>query len=384
MTLDRAGRGAWSVGPWLWSTRTDLAVFGGSAVAALVLVVLGQATGLTEEPLPDWAWLVFVVGVDVAHVWSTLFRTYLDREEVRSRLGLYAGVPLLAWVSGASLYLKSHLGFWRVVAYIAVFHFVRQQAGWMAVYRARGGERRRLDRVLDNWAVYAATLYPLVVWHCSEGRRFEWLYPGDFVVTTWLRPALEPLGYAYAAVLAAFATRQVHLAIAERRIALGKCVVVATTAATWWVGIVATNSDWAFTVTNVVTHGVPYVALLWVYASKRRIEAPATMGSRIVSAGLPTFLAILVGLGFAEEALWDRFVWHDREWLFGGADGDRARLSGLVEALVVSLLAVPQVTHYVLDAFLWRRRDTGPAQAAAFGFVSTPPGRTAILEGASP
>jgi hypothetical protein len=71
-------------------------------------------------------------------------------------------------------------------------------------------------------------------------------------------------------------------------------------------------------------------------------------------------------LAFVEEMLWDRLVWHDRAWLFGGGDGHA--LGAVPLALLVPLLAVPQATHYVRDAVLWRRQDTGPAQARALGF----------------
>jgi hypothetical protein len=46
--------------------------------------------------------------------------------------------------------------------------------------------------------------------------------------------------------------------------------------------------------------------------------------------------------------LWDRTVWHERSWLFG--DG----WSGPPRALCLAALAVPQITHYVLDGFIWR------------------------------
>ena len=39
-----------------------------------------------------------------------------------------------------ALYSRGELVFWRALAYLAVFHFVRQQYGWMALYRARMGE----------------------------------------------------------------------------------------------------------------------------------------------------------------------------------------------------------------------------------------------------
>ncbi|MFH4043607.1 hypothetical protein WAI98_20490, partial [Acinetobacter baumannii] len=55
--------------------------------------------------------------------------------------------------------------------------------------------------------------------------------------------------------------------------AIGKDIVVATTAICWYLGIVAFNSDYAFTVTNVIIHGVPYFALIYVYAKARRETA---------------------------------------------------------------------------------------------------------------
>jgi hypothetical protein len=75
-------------------------------------------------------------------------------------------------------------------------------------------------------------------------------------------------------------------------------------------------------------------------------------------------------LAFVEELFWDRLVWHQKSWLFGhGAPLDEAWLSWLVP-----LLALPQLTHYVLDGFLWRRGETRrlPAQRTALGLSPSP------------
>ena len=64
------------------------------------------------------------------------------------------------WLFSAPLDLAV---FWRALAYLAVFHFIRQQYGWVMLYRVRGGERGRAGRWLDGATVYAATLYPLIV-----------------------------------------------------------------------------------------------------------------------------------------------------------------------------------------------------------------------------
>jgi hypothetical protein len=141
--------------------------------------------------------------------------------------------------------------------------------------------------------------------------------------------------------------------------------VVLTTVLGWYGGIVWARDDWAFTVLNVLPHGVPYFALLWAYGKARQETAPGTPGSRLVGAGVGAFLGVLIALAFAEEVLWDRVIWHDRDWLFGLLPEVDA---GSWAHLLVPLLALPQSTHYVLDAFLWRRGSTGPEQARALGF----------------
>jgi hypothetical protein len=155
----------------------------------------------------------------------------------------------------------------------------------------------------------------------------------------------------------------------------GKIAVVLTTAVSWYAGIVLAKDDLTFTVLNVLPHGVPYFALLWAYAKAREARAPSIPGSRIVRAGLGPFFGALLACAFVEEMLWDRAVWHDRPWLFGFLP---AFGSPELRVLLVPLLSVPQATHYALDAFLWRRKDTGPEQAEALGFFP----RAAPLHGA--
>lgn len=367
--------------PFLWSARVDLLAFGGSAALALALVALGHAVGLSDGPLPEWGWLAFVLVVDVAHVWATLFRTYLDREEIARRRALYVALPLALYAGGVLLHFASPLAFWRVLAYLAVFHFVRQQAGWIAIYRARAGERSRVGRLIDDVAIYAATCVPLFVWHAELPRAFTWFVKDDFVGSARLRPLVPAAEALFVLALAAFAVREALAARKTGAVNVGKITVVVTTALAWWIGIVATNSDFDFTVTNVIIHGVPYFVLLWHYTRFRSEEAPRLTASRIAAHGVGAFLGLLVALAFVEEMAWDRFVWHDRAWLFGGGEGDDGGLALLAGGahsmpghtswlltLLVPLLALPQATHYALDAFLWRRRDTGPAQARALGF----------------
>ena len=332
---------------WLFSAPIDLAVFGGTALVALILVAL-----LPAHESGPFTFVAGVVLVDVAHVWSTAFVVYLDPAEWRRRPAIYAGVPIACFVAGVGLYAWGEGPFWRAIAYLAVFHFIRQQYGWVMMYRARNGERGGLGRVIDGAAVYLATLYPIAWWHARLPRAFSWMKEGDFVtgLPAWVATVL---GVAYVFALALYLGRALWQLATRRPVSWGKHLIVATTAACWYAGIVATNNDYAFTITNVFIHGIPYMVLVFLYA-RRAAKEPASrdgMAARLLrKRGLLVFVATLWFVAYVEEMLWDRTLWHDHSGLFGGG-----MHVGWLAMIIAPLLAVPQLTHYVLDGFLWKR-----------------------------
>jgi hypothetical protein len=337
-------------GRWLVSPRWDVAVFGGSALLAFALLAWGSATGALAGVTPPWAWIATVLAVDVAHVWATGYRVYLDPEERLRRPALYVGVPLAAYTIGVVLYSVSPALFWRGLAYLAVFHFVRQQYGWVALYRRKLGASTPLDRLLDDAAIYSATVYPILYWHAHLPREFEWFIEGDFIpgLPATAAAALLPV---HLTITAAYVARQAWLRLQARPVSAGKDLVIATTWLTWYVGIVVLDSDYAFTVTNVLVHGIPYLALVWTYGRGRFRGAGGAMGRVFHARGWPIFLVSLAAVAWMEEWGWDRFVWHERPALFPGPD---LSPSAAALALLVPLLALPQATHYLLDAWIWR------------------------------
>jgi hypothetical protein len=336
---------------WLFGRGLDWLVFGGSAAASACLLGVGLTTGALRGDAPEWTFLLCVLGVDVAHVWSTLFRTYLDRDELQRRPLLYSLVPLACYAACVAAHAISAGTFWRALAYVAVFHFVRQQVGWMGLYAHRAGKLSTLDRALDRATIYAVTLHPIVVWHTRLPQPFAWFVPGDFV--PGLPAAAAQLTEAFMwTSLAAFFMRQ---AFAPSRASLGKSLIVVTTFGCWYGGIVVLASDFAFTVTNVLIHGIPYLVLTYRYA-RHGGSSESSVARRLAALGPSTCMTMLLALAFVEEAGWDRWVWHERAYLFGTAPS----LSDAALAFVVPLLALPQVTHYVLDGLIWRARDFSP------------------------
>lgn len=356
-------------GQWLFSRRTDLLLFTGSAVFACLLSGIELLRGEGDRAIPLWLWVGAVLCVDVAHVFSTLFRVYLDPAARKREPLLYWGTPLLLYVAFATLFAVDPKLFWRVLAYAAVFHFVRQQYGFLKLYQRQERELREFDRRLDTLAIYAATVYPIAYWHAELPRQISWFMDGDFVAVVRDVPALSAvvhgLAPAYWAVLFVFLLRQAMRWRETGAWSTGKVLLVLTTWLCWWFGIIATDSDAVFTLTNVLIHGIPYDYLTFRYA-RRRAKAGAggalkPMG-RSGAASAAYFGFVIIAFALAEEFAWDRWVFGDHPTLFG----DASPLTGLGLNLLVPLLALPQATHYVLDGFIWRgqrlARDYGESK----------------------
>lgn len=332
--------------PWLQSAAFDSGFILAPPLLAVAVAALLPVELRALEAVPLGWWLVLVLGIDVAHVYASLYRSYLVPAARRLHTALLVGVPLACWLVGILAYGLSAAAFWTVLAYVAVFHFVRQQYGFLRLY-SRHEVAPGWRRALEAATIYLATLYPLVVWHV-EGRPFVWFTAGDFVDLSglaWLSPLV---GIVYVLVLVVYAFVHAREAVSTGRVNVPKQLVVIGTALAWYVGIVVLQGDLTFTLTNVVAHGLPYLGLVWLVSRREHSQAEAPLPLWLRSA--PAFVLLLLLLAFAEEWGWDVLVWHERGALFGAPLAAEAWW-----AVLVPTLALPQFTHYVLDAFIWRR-----------------------------
>lgn len=325
---------------WLISRQFDLLVFGAPALIALGLVWGAPWLAPTGEVSLPW-WVIAILGVDVAHVWATGYITYLS-QSARIRWGYRLWVvPLLAWLVGWGLAVWSFSLFWRCLAYLAVFHFVRQQYGWVTLYHRKARTLTKYDQWLDKAVIYICMLYPLLWWHAHLPRKYHWFIEGDFAVGWVSADWVDRVFFVYIGLLIAFWGRQLFLGICGYQPQWGKLILVGTTTLCWGVGIITTNSDWAFTMTNVLIHGIPYIAFV-------QVNRPGC------ARNILRFYVSLVLLAYGEEFLWDRYIWHSCDALFGSG----VEIESSLECLIMAVLATPQVTHYLLDGFIWRRENS--------------------------
>lgn len=333
--------------PWIHNAKTDGWFILSPPFLILFIIFLfqKQIQGL-ENHYSFYTWLFLIVFVDVAHVYSTLFKTYFVKEEIQKRKLLYYGIPALSWVLGLILYQFGSLTFWSVLALVAIFHFIRQQYGFMRIY-ARF-EPNNWSKKIDEIAVYSATIFPMLYWFKTP-RAFTWFVENEF---NWLKNLPDYTNFItvlYVLILSVWIIKTVVEFFKTKQINIPKITLITGTYLSWYFGIVYFNNDLVFTFLNVISHGIPYVALIYIREIKQKETTKLNKFSVFRSTlGIFLFIAIILGFAFFEEFLWEILIWNEHFSL-------NVNLSTNWFQFLVPLLVVPQLTHYLLDGFIWRK-----------------------------
>lgn len=344
--------------PWIIEPLKDIIFILSPPFISLLLVVLLPSIFQQTDEMPEIFWLILVVFVDVAHVYSTLFRTYFNPKNFTHSYQLLILIPLICYVLGVILYSIDGLLFWRILAYVAVFHFIRQQYGLMRLY-LRMEIPSKFSSITDSIAIYTATLFPLLYWHFSGNRNFNWFLENDFIPlqNNTIIPILQLI---YILIIALYVLKEIYIFITDKKCNIPKNLLIIGTFLSWYFGIVYFNGDMAFTTLNVISHGIPYIALIWFFEKKKSAQSIENSTWKTIfsgSLGFIFFLFTILFFAYFEEGLWDALVWQEHEPLFKLFHFIPQVNHSQLLTLLVPLLALPQATHYVLDGFIWRKNS---------------------------
>lgn len=343
--------------PWIGRPFIDIVFILLPPFASLLFIFLFPSIFQNNVNMPDAGWIVLILLIDVAHVYSTLYRTYFDPQSFKKQKLILSAIPFIGFIIGVMAYAIGSSFFWRLLAYTAVFHFVRQQYGFMRVY-SRKDNSFPTATLIDKIIIYYATIYPLLYWHLKGPRNFNWFVNGDFFYGS-AQGILSIASILYYVAISLFFIKEIFVLIRTRYINIPKLAIISGTLLSWYFGIVYYNGDMAFTLLNVVSHGIPYMALVWIYGEKNYNKSKK--GSRFLRLvfskyGLVIFLGLIFLFAFIEEGLWDVAVWKEHAAVFGTRHLASFSANETLLTFIVPLLALPQITHYILDGFIWKIR----------------------------
>ena len=335
--------------PWIHKPITDsLFILMPSFFVIAIVFIFQDYINTIEEHYSYYTWLFLIVFIDVAHVYATLFKTYLVPSEFIKKKKLLITIPIICFIIGLILFAFGSTVFWSVMAYIAVFHFIRQQYGFMRLY-SRNETKTKKSIWIDNLVIYSATGYPMLYWFLSSPRKYNWFIENEFfsfnnhlllVIADWI----------YAFIMVFYVFRTFYISIKNNYLNIPKNAIIVGTGLSWYFGIVFFNDDLIFTLLNVVSHGIPYMALIYFKEiDKKNNQDLGILRYLKKSRGILIYIAILLLIAYAEEYYWDILVWKDH---FAIISIDFSNW----HFLLVPLLTVPQFTHYILDGFIWKSK----------------------------
>ena len=331
---------------WMFNAKTDLLMFALPVLVAVAVVLFANLLGLNGPELPLWFWLAAAVFLDSAHVYGMLFRVYFDPQERQRRPLLYFGAPIVVLLFGAATMSVSLATFWRALTYVAIYHFIKQQVGWLAIYHRKEKSLSARGRLVDKAAILLSMLWPIAYWHTAPAREWVWFARGELVsVPALIEPCLRSACFGALVIYVCQALRH-----GQDALPLGKHLLVIATFVCWGTGLVWTNADAVFTATNSALHSIPYLVLIYHYGRQQAFSGRTERLWRCFRYGPPVMLLVLMGFGLCEDLLWDRLVWHQRAALFGSAP----ELTEFAKKSWVVLLCAPQYLHFYLDAFVWK------------------------------
>jgi hypothetical protein len=310
---------------------------------------------MRSEEIPEFMWLILVVFIDVGHVYSTMYRTYVDKPLIYKHKNLFFGLPLFLLLISILLHSVNNMLFWRCLAYLAVYHFIRQQYGFLKIY-SRKNNYSVLKQRIDSFTIYAVTILPVLFWHFSDNRKFTWFIKGDFFLFGD-NPIMASLIIAvFWLVLTVYLFTEIRDLLKTKRINVQKNSIVIGTALSWYIGIIYFNNDLVFTFLNIICHGIPYMALVWIHGKKSNSTKGTSSLLHLIFGrfSLVLFLIPLFLFAYAEEGLWDAFVWNEHGDLFFSIQHASIDISRAALNIIVPLLSLPQLFHYVIDGFIWK------------------------------
>ena len=363
---------------WIVSPSFDLFWFFGGAVASLVIVGAFLALHVSIVALV-WVGILFFDGPHMAAAYS---RTYVDAREWRERRGVLL-MPLLAFLLGplclaGNVVTRSEvpfLGYLALATFYAYFHVVRQHWGFLALYRAKAGERGR-DLAIDRWSLYVACWTPYTWFLLTHPKARALLMLAPDASPSFVRFATLACALVFGGAVMVFLARALKNGVRGPKVPYFLVTSVVYALAYFWIGRMepvyahSTGPDQDFLLLGLVIgvfHNVQYVGLVWFHNRNRYRRTDEEHGlARHVNASAVRYLAFAFAFSLGIYLLVACST--------GVYPGCQAFLTRrLVGPITVNQLGLSlwwgiALHHYYLDQKIWRirgddrlRRDLGLA-----------------------
>lgn len=347
---------------WFVSRGFDYSLILGGAALTLAIPL---AVWLSPLLLPIFFW-IWIICFEGAHFFSTWTRTYLDQTFFRENKALMFGslvffvAPMLAGFLNVRLNSSAPLELYGFGLFCwSLYHNARQHFGFISIYLRKSQDKNMAIQKSILNSIYLAVVPPQIFFLL----KFKLALAFPEAVTGYghylsnvagLMPAISVIALLFVAKLYV-STRAPQKELFPMHIAYSLGCLIFYAAMFYWIAPrepffkQAQNGAQMFmmiAVMNSLFHNIQYLAIVWVYGSKRSKRGYSGALAGLIHRGPFNYLIAcwLAGLGFA----W--IVWNLGDWT--SPSGEWIQKQGHLWAIVSYFGIVGH--HFFLDQKIWR------------------------------
>jgi hypothetical protein len=342
---------------WIFSKQIDSWLFLATPfffglISLIGLFVVNDAdSGSLPILLLAMVWLI--LAFDTGHIFTTVFRAGVFPGAPRPPLGSHFLVPSLLLI--ANLTVCRFFGF-RIFlflfAQLNIFHFIRQQYGFMAIYRRNDRLQNAWTRRLDALVVHCSTIVPLFFLY--QNKNVGWWGP-ETVYHPPVIPEFNSLVISAMVTLALlYLIKEIYFSVKSGQVNWPKNLVVLSTALVWSEGAYIANKGLlSLAMIGVTgTHVFQYTGLIWFYGRKSIADGArppprlAWLTPLFSIGGIALYIGIIVFIGWFYPLQKPPMAASNSYW----------KAISLWKAVFVAIYFAPTQWHFIMDGFIWRGR----------------------------
>ncbi len=312
---------------WIFGKKLDLALFVGMLFILFLIqkylsiensgFYLGSGLALTAN-------FLYLSFLDVPHAVASFYQVYKPNNRKNfTLLKLCTPIIIVAVIFPVVLFSKSFA--YSVVTYFNIFHFIRQQYGWIRFSQDKSNlQLSAAQSFSDKILIYVLTLVPVMMLHVgAQAQATDWMFENDlFIISS--QSVYFLLDIFFWLVVLSYTAFQIKLIHRGLCYPLGKLVILISTGIAWYGGLVCLqNSEQTLMLDGL--HVVPYLVLVYVFNKSK---------------GKAFYYIPLLAVGLVWALLFLHFDSND----------------SIPAALVISALISIAISHYVFDGFVWKTK----------------------------
>jgi hypothetical protein len=249
-------------------------------------------------------------------------------------------MPLLIFISAVLFFyfgMKSYYIYF--VAYLAAFHFIRQEYGWMKISSAFDKTLPNSIATLDKITTYTMTIVPFIWLSRKENAGF-WYEHGDVFL---IPDIIASIGlYFFWLIVFLFLFFNTIHALKTKTLNLSKFLVFINTFFGWYVSFIFIESGWIRVLYLICHHGIPYYFI--VFRTERITQNYILLKSLGRYKYLFLYLACAIFMYFFIQL-------EDSSLIYISRKNYR-----FLNAFFYGFFLTPQLVHFMIDAFIWKKR----------------------------